>query len=363
MNKFIPKFILGCLATATAIGLSTIAIAQDGMIAPPAKPAPTAKPHRGEPSPKPSPKDSSFKFETPPLPPENWMYRGDTYERSIAVAPNVNVTLCVIQGDLRINGWNRNEVRVFIKDGSRISFKVREKSTKDDKPIWISPIGYDPKKVDKNFPDCIWGETIEIDVPMNSSVEIKGQETGAIVDSIKSIWIKNVGGDISIRNISNSTTALTYEGDVTVESCEGPVNLETTSGNITAFEVSAKEISDRFRAKTSSGTISLLGVGHRQTEATSISGSIFFTGDIRPGGLYGLGTSNGSIRMTVPAKSAFQLWATYGYGSFTNELPFKIDTETIQPGPIKKVSGKVNNGSDATVKLSTNNGSIAIKKS
>src|SRR5947199_2192587 len=40
---------------------------------------------------------------------------GDTTEKSISVVDNVNFSMCVRQGTLQINGWKRNEVRVFIK--------------------------------------------------------------------------------------------------------------------------------------------------------------------------------------------------------------------------------------------------------
>lgn len=361
MNKVISTIIFGCLIPATAVGLSTSAQGQDGMAQPP-KPAPTVRPTRSEPVPKPSPSLDPGKYEVPPPKPEIWMIGGNTSERSISVTPNVTVTLCVVQGKLKINGWARNEVRVFVKDGSQTKFHVRDKSPKDDKPIWVSAIGYDPKKVNKSYPDCLWGDSIEIDVPNGASVEVKGQEIEAQVDSIKRVWIKNVGGDISIRNVSSGVTAITYEGDVVVQASEGPMVLETTSGNVTAFEVSPGEIGDRFKANTASGAISLQSVGHRQTEVNSISGSVFFSGDIRPGGSYGLSTANGSIRMALPPKSAFQLIATYGYGTFSNELPFKVETENISDGPIKRVVAKVNGGGDATVKLSTNHGTVAIKK-
>ena len=148
------------------------------------------------------------------------MAGGETSEKSIVVSPNVSVSLCVVQGNLRINGWSRNEVRVFVKDGNNVGFKVREKNIKDDKPNWISAIGIDSKRGNKGFPDCIWGENIEIDVPQTASIEVKGQETEASIDSVRKVWIKNIGGDISVRNVTEGITAATYEGDVTVESSQ-----------------------------------------------------------------------------------------------------------------------------------------------
>jgi len=358
MKAGIRKIILGCLATAIATGVSGSVLAQDKWVATP-KPAPTARPTTVEPPAKQNLKHERPDYATPPAP--RRMYSGDTYERSIAVSPNVNLTLCVAQGDLRVNGWNRNEVRVYVKNGGKMKFHVREKNERDGKPNWVSPVPFDPKSSNKTYPDCIWGESIEIDLPMTATIEIKGTETEATIDDVRKVYFKNISGDITVRNVTSGVTALTYEGDVTVEGSTGQMNLETTSGNITAFQLTPAEIGDRFKAKTGSGAIFLQSVTHRQTEVTSISGSVAFNGEIRNGGSYNLSTTNGSIRLTLPSATTCQLQAVYGAGSFISEIPLKIETENIS-AQLKKIIGKLGNGGDAVLKLTANNGSIGIKK-
>lgn len=360
MKASIRNIIIGCFIATTATGISVAA--QDGA-APKPSPAPTARPYPVEPPARP---DYKTKYKTPvyelPQAPKPWMHGGDTYERSIAVSPTVNLNLCVAQGDLRINGWSRNEVRVYIKDGGKMKFHVREKSESDGKPNWLSPVPFDQKNANKTYPDCIWGDYIEIDMPMTASVEIKATETEATIEDIRKVYVKNIGGDITVRNAKNGVVALTYEGDVTVEGSTGQMNLETTSGNITAYQLTPAEIGDRFKAKTNSGSILLQNVGHRQTEVTTISGSVAFVGEIRNGGAYSLSTTSGSIRMTLPSSTNCQISAVYGYGNFATEIPLKLETENITPGPLKKVQGKIGTGGDAVLKLTANNGSIGIKK-
>ena len=361
MKADIRELVIGCLIAATAIGVSGTVSAQNVMTPVP-KPAPTARPSAAEPPAKQSPKYDRDKYQAPPEPPRTRMYGGDTYERLIAVSPDVNLALCVAQSNLRVNGWNRNEVRVYVKDGGKMKFHVRDKNEKDGKPNWVTPVPFDPKHANKTYPDCIWGDYIEIDLPMTASLEIKGTETEATIDDVRKVYIKGIGGNITVRNATGGVTALTYEGDVTVEGSTGQMNLETTSGNITAFQLTPAEIGDRFKAKTGSGAIFLQSVTHRQTEVTSISGSVAFTGEIRNGGSYNLSTTNGSIRMTLPASTACQLLAVYGSGNFVSEIPFKLETENLIGGPLKKVAGKIGGGSDAVLKLTANNGSIGIKK-
>jgi Uncharacterized conserved protein len=288
---------------------------------------------------------------------------GGTSEKSIAVDPKVRITLpCVSQGSVKITGWGRSEVRVFIKDGSSIGIRVRQKSPKNDKPVWIAVSNFnDEKSVPVTPSECIWGDEIEIDAPMGAEVVMKGRETKTVVDSIRKASVVSAGGDISFRNIDEGITAVTYQGDITVENSWGGMSLETTSGNIVAFGAGPSDVGDVFKAKTNSGAIALQKLEHRQIEINSISGTIKFDGSLLDSGLYSFGTMNGSISLAVPPDPPCFLSATYGYGNFNSELPIKVSTENISEGPIKTEKGTLGKG-DCKVNLTTTSGYIHIKK-
>jgi hypothetical protein len=281
-------------------------------------------------------------------------------EKLIAVDGKVNISLCVLEGNLKINGSDRNEVRVFVKSGSRIGFNVLQKNRQSLNPVWIKVLGFDPAKNQLNRAnECLWGDEIEIDVPRNSSVNVKGQEIRASVDSVRKAVVKNVGGDITLRNIAEGVEAATYEGDVTVENSGGALKLESATGNIVAFEVSPSEIGDIFKAKTTNGTIALQGLEHRQIEVNSISGSILFNGNFLSGGVYNFGTSNGVINLAIPADSSCKITASYGFGGLTSEIPINKIIENKNPRG-QNIIGTMGNG-DATLNLTTASGAIRIK--
>ncbi len=286
----------------------------------------------------------------------------DTSEKSIMVDGGVNVSMCVTEGNLKVNGWNRKEVRVLIKDGSKFNFKVLQKDPHIGNPVWITLTGLENTKgKDPKPTECVWGDVIEMDIPIGATINIKGHETTTTIDNVKKVSVKNIGGNISLRNIRNGINASTYEGDVTVEASAGEMTLESSTGNIIAFEAAPSEIGDIFKAKTNSGAISLQHLEYRQIEVNSISGSVVFNGTILSGGSYGFSTSNGSIRLSLPLASSFRISASYGFGTFSTELPIKIITEDVHPGPVKSINGSLGTG-DATLRLTTNNGSVAIKK-
>ncbi|HTH50438.1 MAG TPA: hypothetical protein VL501_00810, partial [Pyrinomonadaceae bacterium] len=156
--------------------------------------------------------------------------------------------------------------------------------------------------------------------------------------------------------------ATTYQGDITLEESWGPIDVETTTGNIIVVDSGPSDVGDTFKARTNGGAVSLTHVTHRQQDVSSISGSVFFNGELKSGGTYGFSTTNGTIRIALPYATGCKLAATFTSGSFASELPFKVETENVSPGEMKSIVAKVGNGGDALLKLTTAQGLIGIKK-
>ncbi len=300
----------------------------------------------------------------PVLPPRPPSYRSnDTTERSMKVDPAINLEFsCVIEGKIKVNGWNRNEIRVFVADGNKFSFRTAQ-SNDSGNAVWVKVIGTDTRRPGAQS-ECLNGSEIEVDAPATSTIRIRGREISTTVDSVKKAEITSIGGDITIRNVTHGVAANAGQGDITVESSQGAMQLSTTTGNILVFEAGPSEIGDAFKANTNNGAVSLQGLKYRQINVDSTSGSLGYQGPILQGATYNLRTNRGSIMLSVPKDAIFQLLGTYGYGDFNAEIPVDITTETIAgPGPIKSFAGTVGKTSrgDAVVKVSTVNGSITVK--
>ncbi len=348
MNKIIENLILGIIAAAIFAGLPTLVTAQIPKPAPMASPG--TPPRRPEPSVRPAP--ARYPSYT----------GGETSEKSIKVDNSVNINLCILQGSVKVNGWKRSEIRVFVSEGTKFGFRVQETNQKSGDPGLVSIEQAVSKNKNASTGVCLWGDEIEIDVPVNATVNIKGTEITTAVDSIKKVSVKTAGGDVSLRNISASITVNSGQGDITVEESKGAMDLGTTNGSILVFEAGPGEIGDMFRAHTNNGSIALQGLQFRQVEVTSISGSVAYTGEILGGGSYNFNTNRGSIRLAIPADSSCQVNATFRAGSFHSDLPFKVLTENITEGSVKNVVSSIGKGGDATLKLTTVNGNINIKK-
>jgi len=297
--------------------------------------------------------------EFPPQPPED--FEAGTYEKAISVDPKVNLSMCVTEGDVKVSGWSRNEVRVFVGGGNSFAFKVVQKSPRSGDPVWIGVVSASSKGMPTPAGECISGEEIEVDVPQDATVKIRGKQTRISVDGIRKAGVENIGGDVSLRNIAEGVSAWTGQGDVMVENCQGSISLQSSTGNIVVFGAAPSQVGDSLRAKTNSGAIFLQRVEHRQIEVNSLSGASMFDGELLSGGVYSFGTTNGSIRIAIPENSSFMVDATYGFGNFNSDLPIKTLQEDVAPGSVKRIRGQAGSG-DARLSMTTSTGQIRIIK-
>jgi Putative adhesin len=280
-------------------------------------------------------------------------------EKSIQTDAKVNITLCVDKGRITINGWNRNEIRAFVSNGSQLGFKVLQKIK--DIAVGVKILGFDPQKTkETNVKDCLTGEEIELDVPNNSIINLKARESETLISNLAKVRIDNSSGNITLRKISNGIEAKTYEGNISVGDSGGAITLNTTSGNILTFDVLANEIGDIFKTKTESGAINLKNVNYTQVEVNSTSGSIRYNGEFSNGGQFNFGTLNGAMTFLMPNNSSCKVNATYSFGSFSSEIPFKAEQKSSAK-ETQKLTAIFGDG-DANVNLTTYSGRILIKK-
>ena len=282
-------------------------------------------------------------------------------EKSLAVDTKVNVSFCVSEGTVRVNGWDRNEIRAYVSDGSKVGFKVLQRSKQTESPIWVKILGFDPSTTkEADAEECLSGSEIEIDVPRNATVNIEGIEINTTVESVRKVSVHIAGGNISLNDIAQGIEAVTYQGGITVGRSDGAVDLITTDGNIVAYEVSPSEVGDIFKAKTNKGMIMLDQIEHGQIDISSNTGSIRFNGAFSSNGQYSFGTQSGSILLTIPEKSSCTIYAILAYGQFNSEIP--LVTENISnPNGVKSLTGVIGKG-EAKLNLKTYNGKIMIKK-
>lgn len=279
-------------------------------------------------------------------------------EKAIAVRPDVYVSLCVRRGAVRVNGWNRKEVRVFHRGGKELGLKVLERD-REKVPNWVEVLGYEPEKAGAVTDKCVTGEMIELDVPNGASVTIKGLSSETSVEGIKSAAVEIVGGDIYLNDIASRIEASTQQGGVTVNNSKGKMAVATTTGNIVAYNTEAVDAGDYFKAKTRSGSVTMQSIGQKDIAASTITGSINYLGEIRNYGKYEFSTTNGILNIVIPEAACFWINAAYG-GQFISDFEVTVITESETESAMY-LRGRVCSG-EANLSLRSFSGTIRLRK-
>lgn len=339
MTNLRDKIIRAMLAAFSAAVL-TLSLAAQTPTSPPRPPEPP------RPTPMPAPVPRADETRT-------------TTEKAIAVDPNVSAKFCISEGALRINGWEREEVRVFVRDGRPFEFRVLERNTRTERPNWLWITRSTSDTASSPFSNCLGGASVEIDVPVGTMLNLEARTSGAVIDTVKSASVKVIEGSIQLRNIPGGVKAETFQGDIILENSGGEITLKTVAGNIVAMEITPGSIGDVLSANTSSGSISFKDVKHRQIKAWTITGSMLFNGSLLAGGIYNFRTTNGTLDLQLPKDVSCTFVAAYGFGSFNYSLPINVLEERKTPGG-NNVVARIGDGA-ATVNLTTISGNIAIR--
>jgi hypothetical protein len=286
------------------------------------------------------------------------------YERFIEVDSNVSIDLCVSGGNLKINGWDRDEVRVFVNRGSKAGFRTYGKNG-DGKPTKVTILGHDPlKDKGKDISRCLSGQEIELDIPKGGFLGkldgLQGRVNVTIESIAKATNVKINSGNIRFREISEGITALTFDGNIYVEDSAGLIDLNTQNGGILVYNVEPFEEGDALKAKTNSGSLVLQSGRHSVVEATSITGLIKFTGEIREDGQYNFKNTSGEILLEIPEDSSCTMEIISQKGKLLYDIPLKVKSQSS--GTLLRTLKVQAGDGEGNISIVNQDGRIIIKK-
>lgn len=287
---------------------------------------------------------------------------GEPIEKAIAVSPKTNVSLCVGNGNLKVRGWARNEVRVYIEGGSKLGFRVMQSDDETKLPVWLMILGFEKKtKQTIELTECFYGENIEIEMPYGATLDVKGTDGNWRIENINKVRAQNVAGNVTLRNINRGIDASSQSGDVVAEDSAGQISLKSIAGEVRAVRVKPNEIGDSLRVGSHSGQVLLRDVKHLSVEGGSTGGEFLLFGTLAINGNYELNTVTGSVSLFLPADSSFQINAVSSFGgSIFTDFALKSVSD-IKEGKTRRMNGTFGTG-EANIKMTSFNGSLSIKK-
>ncbi len=245
----------------------------------------------------------------------------DTFEQTVALAQSGQVEIETTNGSIRVETWDRSEVRVVARKKGR-------------------------------------GDNASEAREMLEQIEIEVQELGGKVRVTaklpRSGWFDNGSASVSFQltvPAEAEVEATSSNGSIEVRGLGGRARLETDNGSIKADGVHGS-----LSAHSDNGTIKALDV-HGAIEAETTNGAInaeIATADLAED--VSLETTNGSIELRLDAGVAASVHGRTRNGSVSTDFPGGTQDRR------KKTLDLDINGGGPRIELESSNGSIRVRQ-
>jgi DUF4097 and DUF4098 domain-containing protein YvlB len=248
------------------------------------------------------------------------------------------VTLSVGGGEIVVNAWNQDRIRV--RATSEGTFRL------DATPARVALEMTRGRSSDTRF---------EVTVPIgvrvsarasNGDISISGTRGG--VDAVSQ------NGDVQVSDVGEMVDLRTMSGDIIARGMTGNIEINTMNG-----DVSASDIRGDVEASSVSGDIDLRNVTARFIRAKSTSGDLAYEGPVDAAGRYEFASHSGGVYLTIPqATGALFTVATYS-GSIESDFPI-----TLKPGEhgigTRRFTFEIGKG-DARISAESFSGDVTIR--
>jgi putative adhesin len=235
---------------------------------------------------------------------------GGKVERSLAVDPQVTVTLCVASGVLTVHGWDKREVRVSSADAEQLDFRRIDKpadpatpASRIDVMVLDKMSRADPKL------DCQAIADVEMYVPSGATVQVQTRDGDIDISGVAGAFAGSQNGDITIQGTTKLVEAGSVGGSISLRDSSGRINLSSAGGGVEVTNIRAQGPEDMLEVGTVSGDIQLEGIGSPKVLAKTVSGRLNMSGALVKSGYYSFTNVTGEIMLAMPPDASFRLKA------------------------------------------------------
>lgn len=260
-------------------------------------------------------------------------------DTTFAVTAGARLDVHNQSGDITINAWDRNAVRVRadLSDDEHIDVENQGAVVRVRSRRWRGG----PADVD-----------YIITVPASMALVLGGTSSDVSVEGVNGdISVQTVEGNITIRRAGGSLSLQTVDGDVQVDGGKG-VHVNGVSGDVRITRAGGP-----IAVETIDGDVTLSGIDAATVDAGTVDGDVSYDGTISDGGTYHLSSHDGDVSVGVPAGTNATVSVSTFDGSFDSAFPVQL-TQT-QSG--KRFTFTLGSGS-ARLELESFDGAIRLRR-
>lgn len=282
-------------------------------------------------------------------------------ETLITVPKGVVLELSNLVGDIKVDAWNKDAVRVVAEHGARdrlharvIEFRRQAAELRRQRAELrrdVEQLRREAEKarraaeqVRRGTGDPSRGEGVAgpgggtlrietlnrmgmpavvdytITVPHWMALRLSGMETDITVEGVRAaIAAESIRGDVVVRGGRGPVQISSVEGVVRAFDCEGEVQASSINRTVELDDVSGELV-----VESVNGDIQLGRVRSLSVEASSVNGSVTYRGGFDPRGRYRLASHAGNLFVGVPVGAGVDVSVATFEGAFRSAFPLEI---------------------------------------
>jgi len=264
--------------------------------------------------------------------------------------PDGEVRVDNLAGTVRVEGWDKNEVRVSGNLGDQVE---KLEITGDESSISIRVI----LPHHTRSQDCDECADLQINVPKGSRLEVSTVSADVEASNVTGPQeLGTVSGGITLNSASGRIEVKTVSGDVTVV---GSAKNAQVSGNSVSGQVHISNVDGSVQAESVSGDVKLSASRLTGVKMSATSGNLMFQGTLAKGGDYDFNNVSGDVQIAVGTNPS----ARFDLSSFSGGIDISFGPK---PTRVSKYSPGMelrftNGAADAEVNAQTMSGDIHLQ--
>ncbi|MBI1795472.1 MAG: DUF4097 family beta strand repeat protein [Candidatus Eisenbacteria bacterium] len=207
-------------------------------------------------------------------------------------------------GDIAVETWTRNAVRVEADHGARVGVVVDADAGVVEVRA-TTRLGV-PTTVDFRL-TVPRGMSLKL-TTIHGDIDVKGVEGDVEASSVQ--------GDVSVGGPARSVKAGSVEGDASVSGARGKVEVSSVNA-----DASAEHVAGPISISSVNGDVTLSAVESDDVEASTINGEVRYEGAIRDRGSYRFSSHDGGITVAIPDRAGAAVSVSTFSGGFSSAFP------------------------------------------
>ena len=274
---------------------------------------------------------------------------GETVDRTLPANQEVEVMVENIAGEVIVETWGRNEVRILANLGD----DVEELEIEGDEDGYSFVVETDDERGWGRRNNREIASDLHLWVPVGSFVQTETVSASNSVSGVQGgLEVESVSGDVELLGVGGGIEAETVSGGLHVEATGGSVSAEAVSG-----KVNVSGASGEIYAASVSGAVNVSGSAEHELNLETVSGSITFEGSLASGAEVEAESVSGSIKLVLPAGLAADFEIETFSGTIDSDFGGTAERHSkYAPGQSLSYS----TGSDVEISIETLSGSVSL---